>query len=332
MGEQLLLRFLNKQCTAEELCQVVEWVGTDPENASWLFEMERIWSLKDEIHFSQEKEIRQAYNQFIIQKPEARVRHLRISRKRIGSWISYAAAILIIAFLGTNLYQLQKDAEIAGQNMNIIEVPKGQRSAITLTDGTKVWLNAESRLVYPASFTAKNRTVTLQGEGFFEVVHDEKSPFIVQTDLISVTVLGTKFNVEAYPWETTLVTLAEGKVEVASIGQNDDRVVLEPNDQASYSRENGMRVKRKTDTSLLKSWTTGELSYTNKTLAYIVNDLERRFNVKIVILDKELEEETFNSRVYGTATIEKVLDLLKETRRLDYRKNDDQYEIFKQIK
>lgn len=331
MDEQLLIQFLNKKCSAEELRRVEDWIQADAENANWLFDMERIWSLKEEIRFSEEKEISAAYNRFITQKPEAAIRRPQISHKRVLSWVGYAAAICIIAFLGTNLYKLQKEAEIVAQSMNVIEVPKGQRSAITLTDGTKVWLNAESRLVYPASFTANNRTVTLQGEGFFEVVHDEKSPFIVQTDLINVTVLGTKFNVEAYPEETVFVTLAEGKVEVASV-EDDHRVTLEPNDQASYSRENGMNVKRNIDTDVLKTWTAGELSYVNKTLAYIVTDLQRRFNVKIVILDKELEIETFNSRVYGTATIEKVLNFLKETRRLDYRKNDEQYEIFKHKK
>jgi len=327
MDEQLLIRFLTQKCTAEELREIEQWIGANPENANWLFEMEGIWSLKNEIYFSEEKEIREAYNRFIAQKTEARI-YPRISQKKILSWFGYVAAILIIAFLGTNLYKLQKEAEIVAQSMNVIEVPKGQRSAITLTDGTKVWLNAESRLVYPASFTPNNRIVTLQGEGFFEVAHNEESPFIVRTDLIHVTVLGTKFNVEAYPEEAVFVTLAEGKVEVSSF-ENDERIMLEPNDQAIYSPETGMNLKRNIDTDILKTWTIGELSYVNKTLAYIVNDLQRRFNVKIIILDKELEDECFNSRVYGTATIKKVLDFLKETRRLDYRKNEDQFEIFK---
>lgn len=331
MDEQILIRFLNRKCSAEELRDIDTWIHADQENANWLFEMERIWSLKNEIRFSEEKEICEAYNRFIAQKPEARVQPQPRKRKIVLSWIGYAAAILVIAVLGVNLYKLQREADIVAQSMNIIEVPKGQRSAITLTDGTKVWLNAESRLVYPANFTAKNRIVTLQGEGFFEVEHNEESPFIVQTDLIHVTVLGTKFNVAAYPDETIFVTLTEGKVEVSST-ENEDRVTLKPNEQASYSREDGLNVKKNIDADILRTWTSGELSYVNKTLAYIANDLQRRFNVSIVILDEELENETFNSRVYGTATIEKVLDFLKETRRLDYRKNDDQYEIFKNKK
>lgn len=331
MDEQLLIRFLSKKCNPEELKQIEEWIQTDVENASWLFEMERIWSLKDEIRFSEEKEMSAAYNRFIAHKPEARIHRPNRSAKRILSWAGYAAALFIIVFLGSNLYKLKKEAAIVAQQMNMIEVPKGQRSVITLTDGTKVWLNAESRLVYPAGFITKSREVSLQGEGFFEVAHDDNSPFIVQTDLINVTVLGTKFNVKAYPMETVFVTLEAGKVEVAS-NENDQRVTLEPNDQASYSRENGMAIKRNIDTDILKSWTVGELCYVNKTLAYIVADLHRRFNVEIEILDKELETETFNSRIYETATIEKILDFLKETRRIDYRKQNERYEIYKHKK
>lgn len=325
MDEQLLIRFLNRECTAEELLEIEKWMASDSENASWLFEMERIWSLKDEIRFSEKNEITAAYNRFISTRPEARIRQ---TRKISLTWLGYAAAILLIAFLGTHVYQLQKQVETVAQSMNVIEVPKGQRSAITLTDGTKVWLNAESRLVYPASFTTKNRTVTLEGEGFFEVTHDEKSPFIVHTPLVHVTVLGTKFNVEAYPEETTFVTLAEGSVEV-STPDNENRIRLKPREQASYSREEGLNVIRNVEVDVLKTWTIGELSYTNKSLAYITNDLQRRFNVRIVILDKELENDQYNCRVDGTVTIEKVLNLLKETRKIDYRKNGEQYEIYK---
>lgn len=329
MDDKILIRFLNKKHTSEDLLLIERWIKEDKAHADWLFEMEQIWSLKNESRFSETTEIKKEYKRFINSKPEAKINNSK--RKIKLSWIGYAAAIIIIAVMGVNLLKMQKEAEIIAQSMNVIEVPKGQRSTLTLTDGTKVWLNAESRLVYPASFTAKNREVTLEGEGFFEVARNEKSPFIVRTDLIEVAVLGTKFNIEAYPDEIVFVTLTEGKVEVAS-NENNERVTLEENDQASYSRESGLNVKRGISGDLLKSWTSGEFSYIDKTLAYIVNDLQRRFNVKITILDKELENETFSSRVYDTSDVEKVLNLLKETRRMDYRKTANQYELFKNQK
>lgn len=326
MDEQLLLKFLNKECTSKELQLIEKWITDSPENSSWLFEMEQLWSLKDEIRFSNKEEISKAYNQFIAAHPDAKQR--RSSQKNIFMRIGYAAAILIIVFLAINVHKLNKEAETIAQSINVIEVPKGQRSTIILSDGTKVWLNAESRLTYPANFTAKNRLVNLEGEGFFDVEHDERSPFIVQTTDLNVTVLGTKFNVEAYAKEVTYVTLAEGSVEVTT-HDNENKVILEPRDQISYSITEGLNLVRGVNTELLKSWTIGELSYVVKPLSYITKDLERRFDTRIIIMDKELETEPFTCRAKETEKVEQVLNLLKDTRKLDYRKNKNQYEIYK---
>lgn len=326
MEEQTIIRFLNKECTAEEIVEVEKWISESHENAQWLFEIEQIWSLKTEMQFSKKGEITEAYMRFISNHPEAKPR--RQTKRNLWLRIGYAAAVVIILVLGIHIYQLKEDAETIAQSINVIEVPKGQRSTITLSDGTKVWLNAESRLTYPANFAARNRLVKLEGEGFFEVEHNEHHPFIVRTDDIDVTVLGTKFNVEAYAAEITYVTLAEGKVEVCtSDGLN--KVILDPRDQVSYSKTEGFTIMHNVNTDLLKAWSTGEFSYINKPLSYIVKDLERRFDTLIRITDKELETEPFNCRAKETAKIEQVLNLLKETRIIDYRKMDDHYEIFK---
>ena len=91
------------------------------------------------------------------------------------SWIKYAAAVVLIGLLSMNLYFQLKDAP---ELMNVVEVPNGQRVSLTLSDGTKVWLNSHSKLIYPAQFSSKNRDVTLEGEGFFEVARDEKVPLL----------------------------------------------------------------------------------------------------------------------------------------------------------
>ncbi len=326
MDEQLLIRFLHKKCTRKELQLIEEWIAESPDNANWLFEMEQVWSLKEEIRFSNKEEISNAYNRFIAAHPEAQ--HRRLKSKNILLRIGYAAAILIIVVLAMNVHKLNKQAETIAQSINVIEVPKGQRTTLILSDGTKVWLNAESRLTYPASFTAKNRLVKLQGEGFFEVEHDDHIPFIVQTADVNVTVLGTKFNVEAYENEVSYITLAEGRVEVATL-DNENKVILEPRDQVSYSKVEGLNLIRGINTEYLKAWTIGELSYVNKPLLYITKDLERRFDTHITILDKELESEPFYCRVKETTKIEQVLNLLRDTRKLDYRKTEDRYEIYK---
>ena len=175
------------------------------------------------------------------------------------------------------------------------------------------------------------RDVKLEGEGFFEVAHNEKAPFVVHADLLQVKVLGTKFNVRAYNEEPSSITLAEGKVEVAT-NDNEHKVTLRPNEQVTYSKDDGLVVNKTVNASLVKSWTVGEAAYINKQLIDIVVDLERRFNVHITVKDQELNTELFTCRFKETAKINQILTLLKDTRKLDYKIQGDHIQIYKPIK
>ena len=234
----------------------------------------------------------------------------------------------MIGLLGTNLYfLLDKDIGLT----NMVEVPRGQRVALTLSDGTKVWLNSNSKFIYPAQFSSEERDVRLEGEGFFEVAHNPKSPFTVHVDLLRIKVLGTKFNVKAYKEETSFVTLAEGKVEVIT-DDDEQKVTMKPNQQVSYSKEYGLAVDKDINTDVVKSWILGEAAYQNKRLDEITHDLERKFDVHIDIRDRELSSEIFTCRFKESATIDQVLTLLKETRKLDYKIRGTQIEIYKPLK
>lgn len=329
MNEEILIRFLIHQCTSEEIKEVDQWIASDQANADWLFEMERIWSLKDQLRFSDPQEIEMAYERFMsgLQEKDKEVKTIR-KRPVYLSWIKYAAAILLAGLLSTNLYFLVKEKPSA---MNMVEVPNGQRASLTLSDGTKVWLNSHSKLTYPAQFSSGKRDVKLEGEGFFEVAHNEKVPFVVHADLLQVKVLGTKFNMRVYNEEPSSITLAEGKVEVAT-NDNEHKVTLRPNEQVTYSKDGGLVVNKTVNASLVKSWTVGEAAYINKQLIDIVVDLERRFNVHITVKDHELNTELFTCRFKETAKINQILTLLKDTRKLDYKIQGDQIQIYKPIK
>lgn len=334
MNEELLIRFLTHRCTPEELKEVDEWIVADQANAGWLFEMERIWSFKDELRFSDKREIETAYACFIscLQGKEEKLNVVNMNKVYTApvylSWIKYAAAVILIGLLSFNLYFLVKEEPVS---MNMVEVPNGQRASLTLSDGTKVWLNSHSKFIYPAQFSSKSRHVALEGEGFFEVTRNEKSPFIVQADLFQVKVLGTQFNVKAYEKEPSSVTLAEGKVEVVTT-DNKHRITLKPNEQITYSKENGLTINKSVNATLVRVWTSGEAAYVNKRLDEIAIDLERRFDVHIRIQDQALNAEIFTCRFKETATIGQVLTLLKDTRKLDYKIQGDHIEIYKPLK
>ena len=305
MDEQLLIQFLTHTCTSEDLRLVDQWIASGKPNADWLFEMERIWSLKDELRFSDRREIEEAYNRFTLSLGKSKNAKPHFY---IYPILKYVAAVLIIGLLGLNLYEMVQPSTV-GENM--VEVPKGQRASLMLSDGTKIWLNSQSKLIYPTQFSDKERNVQLEGEAFFEVSHKEHLPFVVHSPLLAIKVLGTKFNVKAYFDEKSVVTLAEGKVEVET-NDRKNRLTLKPNEQVSYSGSSGLALEKNINTNTVKLWMKGEGAFSQCRLDYIVRDLERKFNVKIVITDHSLSSEVFTCRFKDTATIEQVLHLLKE--------------------
>lgn len=320
MNEELLIRFLSHACTSAELKQIDAWLVSDKTHAKWLFEMERIWSLKNELHFSEKKEIKKAYRRFLTNTKKS---HSRLQIFLV--WTKYAVAILLAALLVANLYWISCNSFMG---TNEINVPSGQRVSLTLSDGTQVWLNSASRFTYPSRFSRKERSVHLEGEAFFVVSHHKQSPFVVQSPLVNVKVLGTKFNMRSYSEESSIVTLAEGKVEVESTN-GENKFTLKPRQQAIYSIDSGMTLIQNVNTDLIHSWIKGEGAYLNKALKDICGDLERKFNVSITINDPLLAVDIFTCRFKETATIDYVMTLLKETRRLDYTIEGRHISIYK---
>lgn len=212
--------------------------------------------------------------------------------------------------------------------LNILEVPRGQRAALTLSDGTRVWLNADSKLTYPSDFDASFRKVRLEGEAYFEVSPNKQSPFVVESPLIDVKVLGTTFNVRAYKEEATSVTLAQGKVEVSPAASEwtdacpFEKIRLKPRQQIIYSSQAGITLTDDVDVSNLKDWVSGQFFFRDQPLSRITKELERRFDVRIQIQDTALAGEIFTCHTRSGASLEQILEILKETRRMNYVKKE----------
>jgi len=315
MNEELLIRFLTHRCAPAELTQVDAWVSAEKANAEWLFEMERIWSLKNELKFSDKQEIEAAYTCFCerITQQQKRERN----RKRVLVYgKNIAAACLLFGILSAGYFFLQKHKSTV-QHTSIAETPAGSSMSLTLSDGTVVYLNARSILTYPETFCGKTREVTLTGEAFFEVFPDSNTPFIVRTSHLQVTVLGTRFNLKAYDKETSYITLSSGGVAVQANNKN-ETVVLMPNQQVAFSNETGLGAPIEINAELVCSWMQGEFCFINLPLSEITNALERHFNVHITISDRNLAADRFSCRLEKNITIIQALDFLKETQKLNY--------------
>jgi ferric-dicitrate binding protein FerR (iron transport regulator) len=328
MSETLLLRYLNHDCSPSEIAEIERWIASDRAHAEWLFEMERIWALKDEQRFSNPQKVNEMFDRLWARLQQRET--VAVSTRKPFPWpsvLKYAAAAVIIALLSVNLYYLKK-GQLDVYVENSIEVPKGQRVALTLSDKTKVWLNSQTTFTYPARFSAKSRTVKLSGEAFFEVAENASKPFVVESSLLHVKVLGTKFDVKTYPYENASVTLAEGKVEV-SAGNGNYKVTLSPSQQAVYSETAGLTLRKNINLGLVRAWTVGELSFYDQTLAAIAADLERRFDVHIRIDGRELAEDKFTAHFKENTSIAQILASLKETKRLNYKIDGREIEITK---
>ncbi len=166
-----------------------------------------------------------------------------------------------------------------------LTVPRGQTFKIILSDGTEVYMNTDSRLVYPDHFTGAERSVFLEGEAYFKVARDEHHPFIVRTRSLQTRVLGTEFNVSSYPGSEVQVTLIEGSVEVSDADrQATTRIV--PGEQASLLADGDIAVQ-KVDVSSYVHWKEGYFYYDNVPLLDIMKDLGRWYNVSVVFCNAE---------------------------------------------
>ncbi len=167
--------------------------------------------------------------------------------------------------------------------MNQLIIPYGKTSQVTLSDGTNVFLNAGSRLIYPESFSGKTREVFLEGEAFFDVKHDQNHPFIVQLSDLRVKVLGTRFNISAYASDKVIETvLAEGKVNIEknNAGLFDKAIEMVPNQLASFDRTSKETNLTRVNSENYTLWTAGILKFESTDLNRITKRLERFYNIR----------------------------------------------------
>ena len=179
---------------------------------------------------------------------------------------------------------------------NEINVPRGQVFQIVLSDGTKVWLNAETRIKYPKYFikNSKTRTVFLSGEAFFDVSHNKNKPFIVNTNGINVEVLGTKFNVSSYSSQKNiLTTLVEGSVKVIDTTTIKNALVIEPNQQVSFNKIKKHLVSKKVNTNHYTAWMDKRIVFQDIKFEEVLERIERVYNVDIDNRNEAIKKEKF---------------------------------------
>lgn len=201
---------------------------------------------------------------------------------------------------------------------NVIETPRGGEYMVMLPDGTKVWLNAASKLKYPAAFAGNERTVELQGEAYFEVASNKKMPFRVKTNLQSVEVLGTHFNINSYSDESSIrTTLLEGSVKV-SLGNQRAARFLKAGEQSSVRSGVSSIGVTAVNVEEIVAWKNGYFLFNNEDIESVMRKISRWYNVDIDYKGK-IPEGGFGGAVSKSKNISEVLRILELTKAVHFK-------------
>ena len=316
--DERVIKYYQNELDNTEKAELLREAESDPLLRKEMMDVQNVLSLTDLDASQTDLEAGQkSYQSFINKRHQQKARMISMSILRY-------AAIFIIGVIGTCIFfdkVLNSDDNSMAQTLT---VPDGQRAHIVLPDGSSVWVNAHSELKYPSSFS-KERKVELSGEAYFDVVKDKKHPFIVTTtNGHNVKVLGTSFNVFAYPGEPLTISLMRGKVGVYKSGDEDNLAILLPNQQ--LIEKDGNYVINSIEENPIM-WKDGIYSFSKQRMKNIVKKLELYYDVKIIVKDPAIENLEVSCKFRQRDGVMEILRLIQKVHHFNIEKNEDKNEI-----
>lgn len=322
---QRLQNWLNKDANNRKVLASVEelWEATGRQEKETLFrgpELEKDWRLISEhIHNREEK------------NHNKRTWHFRkiSDRKSILSGLLKAAAVILVAALSA-IFTLQfaSDSKKSDYEPVIREIvtQRGERANVQLSDGTKVYLNADSKLFKPENFSTYRRVVELTGQAFFEVTPDPARPFVVKSNGLEIEVLGTSFDINSYEENSEfMVSVREGRVELRREKTGTEKLTLNAGEVGTYSKPT-QKLTSKTveDFGLYSGWMNGRLVFNNQSLRDVMKRIERWYDITV---HWEIENsESYNKRFTAdlkTKSIRDLMDVISATTGISYEIEND---------
>lgn len=320
-NEELKAKFLAGECTEEELVALRDMLKDSPEEQLELFREEK---LSDELkgQFMPKSQMMLAEQKMFARLNEVKAelqaeqqaeRHAHI----IGMW-RRAAAIAIVCVLGGLAWFYLQHNPISNRQMQMVATAD-KDTALILPDGTKVWLNKYSSIKYPEEFAENDRKVEMSGEGYFEVTKNPHKPFVVESDVMSVKVLGTIFNFHVdKARQTASVSLLEGKVRVKG-NRDEGTIVLKPGQKASVDVHSGSMTVSDVDVYQDAMWHEHKTAFNGASVNEIAKMLENIYNVQVIVDPAIDQKRTYSGVIKEKETIDSVLELLQNTLPIRYR-------------
>ena len=312
MDYSTINKYLAGEASEAEVQEVFQWIDSDPENRNEFIQYKKIWALTSKTSADKDENWNTISSKLAIPR-----KHLNT----VNYWM-VAAGFLLVFGLGMLMQYIlpQKSQEKFSYLAETrIEVPLGQMSNVVLPDGTTVLLNSGTTLVYSGKFNSGERTVSLEGEAFFDVTKDQAHPFVIKTNLLDFKVYGTSFNIQAYPEDKVInTTLVEGSLGI--IGKSGSEITrLVPGENASYSEEDRNLKVGNVNLEMYTSWKGGLVTFRNEKLKDIARKIERWYNVEIVIKNASLGEELYMGTILKNKPVDQILEVFALTSSLKYQ-------------
>lgn len=325
-NEQIMIRYLQGTCSPDEKQVFEAWLQASAQNRDLFYETKVLWHASRITHFGSEKQLDKALGTLTENIQHSDRQH---KRKIYLQWVRYAA-IFIGAIAVAWFFLVQSHSKKSTEAWLIAAVKHTDSSKlVVLNDGTRVWLNSNSTISYPRVFSNDTRTISLEGEAYFDVTHDTSRPFIIHASGINIKVLGTSFNVKAYPGERQAeAVLVRGKIAIDD-SEGNNLAVLAPGQIARFEKDNHKLSVQSVNTDAYTSWRNGQITLTAASLKTIVQKLSELYQVRFSIDPSLTDTTAYNFTFSKRKPVMEVMDMLCFVAPIRYQMQDKEVLITK---
>lgn len=299
----------------EEKRNAYSIVKDDTDSADFYKKAKITWALMSSTRKMPEYKIEESYHEL----------HSRISSNqnslRLNSFFRYAAVFILVAGISALTFYLGKQNSFSsdsGIKYTSVVADRGQISKIILPDSSVVWLNSGTTLTYDNGYSYENRNLKLSGQAFLEVKKNQKLPMVVASGDLRVKVLGTRFDVCAYPDENSIqVFLESGKVELLNSADHSFNYKLTPGEVAKYDSQSGKIKVKEASKGDYFAWKDGELKFVDVPMGEVIRQLERKFDVTVTVKNPNVYKTVFNAN-FTTESLKEILEYIQFTCPINY--------------
>ena len=319
--EEIIVGYLEGDCPTDELRLLLEWLKESSDHVR-IFNEVRTDYIATKVALMSDAQLKEAEKLQMARIAFSQAHQRRI--KRMRRWIIGTAAVIMLCIGAASIF-MRNYSIVERDNRITAYAPHDSIRTIILPDGSKVWLNAMAMIKYPEKFSPDCRNVEIEGEAYFEVTKDSSRPFVVHSEQIDVTVLGTTFNMQCYRGSKNATSsLITGKVQVEG-NHGEGCIILQPGQRANLDGENHqLTVQQDVNTGYDAVWHNNLIPFNNASVEQVAHALEHFYGVSVRILNPKGHSHTYSGVIKRTENIDSTLSLLRNAMPIKYsRTNND---------